>query len=592
MKQAISKSILAVASAAMMILSSCSSEDFDYLPFKSSQNGGWGLINAKGQVIYEGEFKRDITAAHYGAFFGKTDSGNWILYSTKDKTPTPKGEPYSQAGAFIAEVAPVVKPGERITLINPAGEVKVTLGDIEGEPVIRCYNFFSDGLAVIETTKGYGVINTSGDVIITPGLKDAPRIEGGIIAYHNDEKDEYVFYNTSGKQTGSISGEKHYITSMGDGLLGVRSKGPDGGYRCGIMTPDGKWKLEPSARINAITEICDGNFIFENNDNRYGVMNLKGDELIPARFSRLGFACGGKLFMGRYPESEHYNILNAKQETIMTCEECLALNCFSSIFFAKGQNDVIEMFTPKGKPIKLKTDVVEVDISSDIFGDEYVKSEYVDTEALAKKLGITANGILGLNLDLNPKAAAVAVREAMSTLSGNETEGTGDPNPEEFAYSDEISSSYTQLEGFNCSAQVKVIYPSNVVGYNEDYVYDSWGYAYATGTKKYYFNTISPSSIRLDLNVNSEQIGNKLFKEISDILLKDGTKESSEENGLCVKTAGGIWKLEKSLPDSGSGTITLILSKDSGTPIPEAVNYATYDSETLVVSEHVVEGDL
>lgn len=582
----LSKGLLFGCIALTATLVSCSSEELEYIPFKSTENGGWGLIDSKGKVKFEGEFKRSMTAANHGAFFYKNNDGLWDLYSTKEKTLKPIATGYAEAGAFISEVAPVVKEGERITLINTKGEVQVTLDKAEGKPIEKCTNFY-EGLARIYTADGWGVIDTSGKVIVKPQYERISECNAGMmIAKGGGEKEEIYFIDKDGKVTATLDSEKYYIWSdrFGDGLIGVREREDD---RCGLMDASGKWVLDPSAKIKSIPEISGKNCIFTDSDGKYGVMDTKGKTLISPVYEGLYFVCGGDLLVGSTDRSENMAILmDLKEKTYErgTLKGGWACDMFPNAVFLSFSRDIYQMFSPKGKEIKPDCRIYRVMDSYDMMGDSEIDSQFVDVDGLVKALDIRENGIAGLTLDQTPKTAIAKMYETLrswgkeyTAVDLSETKSDFVPEPEDYRYRSTINDGLN-LSSFKSDVVLSVKYPSDVVDYNISYSEGEYEY-YPTTHYTYFFKDIKPEYVEASVSCPSEGVGKQLWDTLTSNLKSLGNVQISEKGELLIKTSEGYLKLYA----TSETEIKVMLSKNSdGTSGSSNDDEDEPDAEALV----------
>ena len=60
------------------LLSSCGqkSAELEYIPFRSSSDGRWGMISTDGKVLFDAEFNDMPQAAYCGRFFIENNDGN------------------------------------------------------------------------------------------------------------------------------------------------------------------------------------------------------------------------------------------------------------------------------------------------------------------------------------------------------------------------------------------------------------------------------------------------------------------------------------------------------------------------------------
>ena len=134
------------------LLASCDNElSIEYMPFRDKEDGNWGMISKDGDVLFTGEFKHEPTVAMHGRYWAKNGDGKWELYGLDAKPEQIGKTQYDQAGAFIESVAPVVEHGKPIQFVDKDGEVKATLGNVDGQQITECTNF-SEGIMALLTS--------------------------------------------------------------------------------------------------------------------------------------------------------------------------------------------------------------------------------------------------------------------------------------------------------------------------------------------------------------------------------------------------------------------------------------------------------
>jgi len=450
---------LAFSLLALLAMTSCTdkpatpvvTDNIQYLPFQESANSGWGLIGTDGQVLVSNEYQQMPTVAIHDRFFAKNKEGLWELYTT-DKNPKLIGTPYSQAGAFIAEVAPVVEKGKFIEFIDVNGNVKFTLDRIDGKDVISCTNF-SDGVAIFRAGSYYGAINTKGEVIADPRyITIMPANDGYMLAldkkYESDllqgklDDITYTVIATTGEEVSTIPTRRFKLASQTfvSGALVVTDESGDGSLRTGLVNLQGEWIVKASEKIKSIKAIREKTFIFNDGD-AYGVMDFEGKELIRPRYADLVFADDKGLLYAKSDSEDAGYVLMDMQENKLGNE---AFHAFQPFFGGKA---IVQESTTNWILIdstatdqRIKQDIFS--ISATAFGDAVLTNEHIDQAAAAEQgdytaviegLKLTKDGFLGLTLGMNAESIAEAFKafgvndaskyDGQTTVSGNSQVG-------------------------------------------------------------------------------------------------------------------------------------------------------------------------
>lgn len=399
-----------------LLLASCNSakeNDVEAIPFQSKDDGKWGMITTDGEVLFEEEFIECPTVVRNGRFMVKNANDLWEIY-TAEKKPQQVGE-YEYLGiiSFSADVTPAVKKGERITLIDKDGKVKATLEKAGGHNIQRCYGFH-EGYARIYTEKGYGLINTSGKVVIEPNYCEMLDCsDGKIIAIENKYADAsmderpFVVLDTSGKVIHTIKAGKYeivgsdYCPGYKHGRL-IINQFEEGERKCGLMDEKGEVVLKPSEKNRSILDLSEKYFTFYDGDG-CGLKDYDGEVIIRAKYEHLKFDPYVPNILWALDDMK-WKLLDLEDNEI-TKEEYTDVTRFfdgEHAFVRIGRKE-IGMIDINGKEIKGLPDIYNISFND---GNEYVKSDYIDVDALVEAFGITPTSIGIFKIDMTPEQAA------------------------------------------------------------------------------------------------------------------------------------------------------------------------------------------
>lgn len=182
------------------LLSSCGqkSADLEYIPFRSSSDGRWGMISTDGKVLFDAEFNEMPQAAYCGRFFIKNNDGKYELYTADAKPQQVGGKTWADVSDFSDGLALAAEEGKPVAIINREGEQVADLSKIDGKTILAAKGLY-EGYAIVETEDGTkGIVDDGGKTIIAPGkYKELDYIgEGKCLAldkkFENAEKDQMV----------------------------------------------------------------------------------------------------------------------------------------------------------------------------------------------------------------------------------------------------------------------------------------------------------------------------------------------------------------------------------------------------------------
>lgn len=375
-----------IALATLVSCNPFSSDDLQYMPFRDSDKSKWGLIGTDGEVLCTNEFDDQPTVAMHDRFFAKNKDGKWELY-TAEKNPKQIGnKAYDMAGAFKADVAPVSIKGKPIQFIDKDGNVKFELDQVEGKKVDAVSNFY-DGVALFQAEHLFGLVNTKGEVVVNPKyMIIMPAREGKFLAIDEKYKDakekkdvKVTILSKDGEVLGEVGMDKYpnmqpYFS--GDNVC-VEKEGSDGKGEWGVIDVKGNVVLAPSKDVEGVEDFADDKIIFEKSD-QYGLMNVKGETLIRAKYKQLKFSgADGLLFAS--DDDENIKLINENDEEVSKESYGDALSFHGSYAAVKESKDNWIFINKKGEDQKVKTDIY--DISDSNFGDEFVKRDGTSASA-------------------------------------------------------------------------------------------------------------------------------------------------------------------------------------------------------------------
>ena len=374
----------------------------EYFAFRETENGKWGMINEKGEVLLRAKFSNRPHPVYNGRFTVETDSGTTILY-TAEKEPRKIGE-YSSIGEFFEDVAPAVEKGKGITFINPDGDVITDFSTFGGEPVTSCTNFIN-GAAVFKCGRYYGIISKSGHTVAQPEYVSIEAYTSGyFIALHkeyesveDENKKFFTILDNLGRTKGTLNcGRFNYKDGnlvLGDKLI-VSTK--DKKNMTGLMDFSGNWFVSPTTGIKEVVWYRNGFYVFMG-DNNLGTINKKGEiktyentsNISPWKEDRIWFSDGEALFLA---DQEKTPINQDRYEEVHSTSEYALALALDGTWYSVDTN---------GKREKVEVSIAELDMSAGPI-DREVYSEYLDADGIVDKLQIEKQSCMGIGIGMKP----------------------------------------------------------------------------------------------------------------------------------------------------------------------------------------------
>lgn len=513
----------------------------DYIPFASSDEYKWGLINDRGDILFADKYERMPTIPMNGRFTVQNEDYLWEIYTT-DKDPQKIGGQYQTIGQFFDDVVPAVEKGQPIKFIDKNANVKVVFDLVDGKIVERCSNIIN-GTALFTADRYCGVVSSSGKVLIEPKYisitKDINNYFLCVDKKYEKEKDEekivYQILNKNGEELFSYKKNKYsdiYIRQRGtivqfvfDGKMLMQAD-HDGKKLWGLLDFDGEWKIKPSSKTVRIRDCYDGKIIFYNGE-RYGVMDMDGEVLLRAKYIELAFVTSDFLAARGEGENSLY-LINIKGEKLSEegFRQIVSVNSDSKYFLAQISDDEWTLLDHKGKEQKSE---IKLSYIGDKAGDDFTISDYIDLDGFVASMKLSANGFCGLTLNQSAE-------EVLSTLSKVEHTVQLSEDPKDWEKLSEAA-----VIGFygNQSYKVAAQFDGKIAeGIYEKKTYQSWFSTYTQRTRVgAKFSNTKPQYISLLFAFGGplEGKGKALYDRLATKVKTLGSVVKQGKNELVVK---------------------------------------------------------
>lgn len=418
----------------LLPLNSCSGgsgrSKVEYIPFRETKDGQWGMISPDGKVLFREEFDNEPTFAREGRFFVRNDKGLWEMYTTEAK-PKKIGGEYTSASSFDNGSAVVVEADKPVKIINTDGETIKTLDRIDNK-VVELVNPLYSGLATFMTADSLiGALDSKGNCIVEPNYIALQRGNGFFLAVPAKYRKAYLeneglkgvkvsVLDADGKEICQLSGDKYKnIRAVNDKI--VASQERDGKTVWSILDTKGNQLFKGGAKVDNILDVEGENFTYRNGEH-VGLMNIKGETLIRAKYSDLTFDEDGLFIASTRKGSEGYQckIIDSEDKQVGsdTYSNLYQFRAFDGQHAIAEQNDNdYVLIDREGKVLPKLPDMVETGFSD---GNYEIKSNYIDYTALFDALKLQTQGVDGVSV--GEQASSVIARLAGKGLLTNGTD--------------------------------------------------------------------------------------------------------------------------------------------------------------------------
>jgi len=443
------------------MLTSCSlvggsSDNPDGVPFQSSEDGRWSMIKPDGTVVFEDEFKNKPTISWNERFCVKNSDNLWEIYTTTEKPEKLDGE-YLYIGSFIYGVAPSVKKGEKIKIIDCDGGTVATLDKSNGKNIRSCSNFVY-GYALFTTDEAVGIVDTRGNIVVEAkqyfyvAILSEDRFLVIDKKYENKPTKEQIItlLDSKGKELNKIKCTKYdevdFIRGCDDLLCVTQNN--EGETRCGIINMNGEVVVKLSPKIKYIGKCSKDKYIIYDGEN-YGLMNREGEMLIRAKYDNIFWASEELLWACKKNDGrEEWTLIDIEGNEVSKDAYAYAYSfCDDGHAFVKIADHEYAIVNKKGeeqKDIKSMNDVYNIDFAE---YDDKIYSDFVDVDAIFSYFNISKSGIGNFNMNMTIQQVLSKYNE----VSGNdkiseETEWLSYQSSLEYAKDVEVARISTNIE--------------------------------------------------------------------------------------------------------------------------------------------------
>lgn len=498
------KSLLAVASCVLAVgLTSCESNDskVEYLPFRSSENGSWGMMTTKGEVLFEEEFKRKPSAPVNGRFFVEDKDGDYEMY-TVEATPQKVGNKYMRICPFTEDVTLAVEHNQRIKLIDKDGNEVATLEKARGKNITSATTFH-EGLSIFRTEDGCGCIDTKGDIVIAPIYRTIEACSEGImltITNKDYEEDNNIVtaIDKSGNKLFTIRRTKYYPNAnmFKHGRLPIVYVPEDENEedrKCGFIDTKGDIIFDLSKKYSNIIDWNDETFIFTDGEGM-GLSDYKGTTLLRPKYDRLIYAGHSLLWAGTEGDNGwRFKLIDEEGKEVSSDTYRDMTKFFGEYAAVQVSEKRWALVDKKGNEVEDLPSIREIsqrDIDEAIFGQEdghyctRVYSDFLDVDAIIEAANLTSEGCGIWTIEQTPQQIIRAWQEE-----------TGDyekaVEPQNFTGCDKLT---YEKEAEGVEIDFKVYY----AGYMAYCNYDYYGNTYKWETEKPKYVSVKFSGSELE----------------------------------------------------------------------------------------------
>lgn len=533
---------LLLALAATTTLSGCFSSTksnnildmSELIPARESSKDDWGFYSPDGEFFLADEYENRPSSVINGYFSVEEGKSGYTLYKFDQKKPTAVLEELYAVGYVSDGLVPIVRKGERITVVNTSGETQFTLDPVNGKEITFAAPGFVEGRLRIHDENGnYGYVATDGTYVIKPKYNTANEFaEGLAVVSERDEDDNLQFsvINDAGDIVFKIK-QQPYTYNFEDGMLIVQ----DDNGRLIFLDNSGNQVLKCPNKCKEISDYNKKFIVYRTDNYKYGVINFEGENIIRAKYDSIALY-GDNRFICKTEDGDDCEIVVLDE----AAEELFDIDDYTIVIWAGrygligSDKNGLEFLDNEGKPLK-NAQFEEVGPG---FNASYaIYSDYFDMNA-----AVDAFANLFTDRGVDKYCLGAAPADYFS-------------NPADYTYRSAV-----MVDSLALGYKYKVTADLNFNQTIADYTYESYGY-YNYSRRDYWRDGSEITNIRVNILTDTEW-GNDgsiaLVKKLKDkgFKLIDQTKAESDNYGALM-TNGDLCYLINSTKGENEGSVTV-----------------------------------
>lgn len=506
----------------------------ELIPARESSKDDWGFYSPDGEFYLADEYENRPSSVINGYFSVEEGKSGYTLYKFDKKKPTAVLEELNAVGFVSDGLVPIVRKGERITVVNTSGETQFTLDPVNSKEITFAAPGFVEGrLRIHDENNNYGYIATDGTYVIKPKYNSADEFaEGLAVVSERDEDDNLQFsvINDAGAIVFKLK-QRPYSYNFKGGMLIVQ----DDNGRLFFLDHSGNQVLKCPSKCKEISDYNKKFIIYRTDNYKYGVINFEGENIIRAKYDGI-VLYGDNRFICKTEDGDDCEIvvLDEAAEELFDIDDYTFVSWAGRYGLIGSDKNGFEFLDNEGKPLK---NAMFEEVSPDFNASYAIYSDYFDMNAA---IDAFANVFTDRGVDKYNLGAAPA--DYFS-------------KPADYTYRSAV-----MVDSLALGYKYKVTAELNFNQTIADYTYESYGY-YNYSRRYYWRDGSEITSIRVTILTDTEW-GNDgtiaLVKKLKEkgFKLIDQTKAESNIYGA-VMTKGDLCYYIASAKGENEGSVTV-----------------------------------
>lgn len=389
----------------------------DYIPFKFESDGQYGLLGKDGKPLFAEEFDNKIGAAFEGIFHVENENGTYSLYKAQQKPELVPGcEDLVDYGAMSEGLIPIVKKDSRISFVDKEGKEKFVLKPHNGKEITKVWMFY-EGRAKIQTEDGkFGFIDKNGKVVVEPKYEEATHFVDGVafvVKDLNQEEINVIKIDKSGKETklskniapycfdDFVTGEDYFFQTFNLNNICLKLDNDSDETKSVLIDDDGKITKTFPKKVEFVTDLQKDNYIFRDNEDKYGLNNSKDETIIRAKYEFMQRLSNGNFLVEK--SNDKFDIINEKDEPVKSFGDDYRRMIYYPEFgliLAKTGKDKYELLDVDGNKVSQDEFIIRESALVSNSKNYAATSDYFNADELAQKIVsvLTAKGMGKLSI--------------------------------------------------------------------------------------------------------------------------------------------------------------------------------------------------
>ncbi|MDE6536248.1 MAG: WG repeat-containing protein, partial [Muribaculaceae bacterium] len=251
-----------------------------------------------------------------------------------------------------------------------------------GTEMIACMSFVQEGMIGVKNDEDkWGFANKDGEIKIKPKYSSVNYFSEGLAVVKDDDNDKTLVIDKDGKTVFTLKEDYHLLDTkeFHYGKLAVKDKDKD---FYGFLNKKGEF-TKVNGKVEAIGDYNDDYFVYCNEETEWGVKDMKGENVIKAKYDGIVLLSDGNFFVTKTDgDKTKCSVINKKGEEKVSFDDWRGASPFNDNFkFIGCTKSKYVLLNGKGEQVNKDDDSEFANINYELKRNSKVYSDYSEAKS-------------------------------------------------------------------------------------------------------------------------------------------------------------------------------------------------------------------